>query len=406
MTPYRPIKTIHKLATNRRILLLQGPIGRFFVQLSDWLTQQGCAVYKINFNGGDEWFYPNARDNTFTYTQSLDDFGDYLIAFVAQHGIDAVACFGDTRAYHRIAKSICAKNNVSFWAFEEGYFRPDWIVLEEHGVNAYSQLPRVGAFFVSQVANLTLQDIAYQKIPHKFRHAASYVMQYYAAMKWRQKRYPHYQHHRATSLAYYTAAWLRSGWRKMWFAWREAKIAQQIQQSSLQPFFVFPLQVATDSQIKTHSQYTSVRDALLHVLASFAVNAPADCHLIVKHHPMDRGFIDYAKTIRQFIAQHPNVAGRIVYVHDIPLPIMLRKARGVVTINSTSGLSALIHGLPVKVLGRAAYDIPSITSHQPLSHFWCNPQLPDAVLFNAYRRYHLYCTHINGSYYTQTHFPS
>ena len=147
MTPYRPIKTIHKLATNRRILLLQGPIGRFFVQLSDWLNQQGCTVYKINFNGGDEWFYPNARDNTFTYTQSLDDFGDYLTAFVAQHGIDAVACFGDTRAYHRIAKSICAKNNVSFWAFEEGYFRPDWIVLEEHGVNAYSQLPRGGGVF-------------------------------------------------------------------------------------------------------------------------------------------------------------------------------------------------------------------------------------------------------------------
>ena len=39
--------------SSKRILLLQGPIGHFFTDLSAWLVGQGKTVYKINFNGGD-----------------------------------------------------------------------------------------------------------------------------------------------------------------------------------------------------------------------------------------------------------------------------------------------------------------------------------------------------------------
>jgi len=41
----------------RNVLLLQGPIGPFFSRFGDDLAARGFAVTKINFNGGDRFFY-------------------------------------------------------------------------------------------------------------------------------------------------------------------------------------------------------------------------------------------------------------------------------------------------------------------------------------------------------------
>lgn len=53
----------------------------------------------------------------------------------------------------------------------------------------------------------------------------------------------------------------------------------------------------------------------------------------------------------------------------MPLPALLRYGKGMVTLNSTSGLSALIHHMPVKVLGRVHYDIPGMTFQGSLADF-------------------------------------
>ena len=58
------------------------------------------------------------------------------------------------------------------------------------------------------------------------------------------------------------------------------------------------------------------------------------------------------------------------YIHDLRLPRLLPQARGVVTINSTSGLSALYHGTPVKCLGKCLYDLPGLTHQGALDDFW------------------------------------
>ena len=77
-----------------------------------------------------------------------------------------------------------------------------------------------------------------------------------------------------------------------------------------------------------------------------------------------------------------------------------------VTINSTSGLSGLIHNMPVKVLGRAYYDIPGMTDQNTLAEFWNHPTPPDKELFHAYRMYHLNVTQINGNFYSQVFSPT
>ncbi|WP_444939766.1 capsular polysaccharide export protein, LipB/KpsS family, partial [Neisseria weixii] len=181
--------------------------------------------------------------------------------------------------------------------------------------------------------------------------------------------------------------------------------AKQIEAGKFGKFFVVPLQVFNDSQVRIHCDFSTVRSFLLHVLTSFANHAPDDVNLIIKHHPMDRGFIDYARDIKHFVKKHPKLKGRITYVHDVPLPVFLRHGIGMVTINSTSGLSALIHNMPVKVLGRAHYDIPGMTCQGKLADFWNNPTPPDSRLFHAYRMYHINVTQINGSFYSQVNFP-
>ena len=402
-----PLPTnLEKLASHRHILLLQGPIGGFFRKLSDWLKQRDTRVYKINFNGGDEFYYPNSLPNTYPYQAAFSEFHDYLEDFIHQNQIDAIVCFGDTRMYHTIAKEISLAKKISFWVFEEGYFRPHWVTLEETGVNAYSPLPRDAKWFQAALPRLKQPEYrAPEPVQSGFIPVAKIAARYYWQLFLLRYRYPAYQHHRSTSIVYYLKSWAYAGIRYVWYDHTEWHITQRIKQGKLGKFFILPLQVSTDSQIRVHSDYHSVRDCLHHVLSSFTINAPADTRLVIKHHPMDRGFVNYARDIRRFLRRHPEMRERIVYVHDVPLPDLLRHAIGMVCVNSTSGLSALIHHLPVKILGRASYDMTGLTSQQYLSQFWQKPERPDSYLFHAYRVYHINQTQINGNFYTEVRLP-
>lgn len=401
------LPNLFRLAANRRILLLQGPIGGFFRQLADWLTQRHCEVFKINLNCGDELFYPAHSPRTFAYKDNLSDFHIYLRDFIQKNQIDAVVCFGDNRAYHNIAKQICQTlPETQFWVFEEGYFRPFWVTLEQTGVNAHSPLPRDADFFVAQLPHLPKQaDLNPPPVRGGFLPVAQLAMRYYGAMYFGRRDFPSYRHHRFHEIPHYVKLWLISGCKRAYYAVSERWFVNKIKQGRFGRFFVLPLQVFNDSQVRIHSDFGSVREFLLYVLQSFAQYAPDHTQLLIKHHPMDRGFIDYADDIRQFIAQQPHLIGRVHYVHDVPLPVFLRYGVGMVTLNSTSGLSALIHNMPVKVLGRAHYDMAGLTDQQDLADFWHKPQAPNAKLFEAYRAYHLNITQIHGSFYSKVNLP-
>lgn len=392
---------------NQRILLLQGPIGPFFKNFGDWLRlAHHKTVFKLNFNHGDEVYYPQNIHNTFAYRDTYQAFPNFLAGFISENQIDAVVCFGDTRPYHVTAKQVADKFGLSFWVFEEGYFRPFYVTLEQNGVNAFSTLPREASFFENKLASFTQQT--YQAPPAVkggFMPMARCAVRYYWASGSKRKLYPHYIHHRCSSISNYIRSWMISGIKRAAYAFKDRKFSEEVKDGKYGKFYILPLQVFNDSQVRVHSDFSSVRNFLLHVLASFATHAPKDINLIVKHHPMDRGFTDYRKTIDQFIRQHPKLEGRVFYVHDTPLPVFLRHGIGMVTLNSTSGISALIHNMPVKVLGRANYDIPGITFQGCLAEFWERPTPPDPKLFHAYRMYHINITQINGNFYSTVNFP-
>jgi capsular polysaccharide export protein len=72
-----------------------------------------------------------------------------------------------------------------------------------------------------------------------------------------------------------------------------------------------------------------------------------------------------------------------------------------ITINSTSGISALIHNKPVLALGKAIYNFKGLTSQQSLSEFWNSPQKPEEDLIIKFKSYLINETQINGSFYSK-----
>ncbi|KAE9526002.1 capsule biosynthesis protein [Testudinibacter aquarius] len=388
------------ITSAERILLLQGPIGHFFQNFAQWLQSQGKTVYKINFNAGDEYFYPNTLENTFAYRDSLEQFSGYLTRFCREHQIDALVCFGDNRHYHKIAKKIATASKLSFWVFEEGYFRPDYITLEKDGVNAFSTIPHEADFFIHRCPQ-AVEPPKPQKVAQGFVPMAKLAIGYYRKAYLNRAQYPHYRHHRILNVLYYIKLWLISGIKRFSYMIRDHSFAKKVEQGHFGNFYILPLQVYDDSQINVHSDYSSVAQFLREVLDSFAQTAPDNLSLIVKHHPMDRGFIDYQQVINEYKARYSHLNTRLYYIHDVPMPVFLRYGKGMVTLNSTSGISALLHAMPVITLGRAHYNIPGLTYQGKLDNFWHTPEKPNMKLFSAYRRFHLNKTQLNGSFYNR-----
>jgi capsular polysaccharide export protein len=119
--------------------------------------------------------------------------------------------------------------------------------------------------------------------------------------------------------------------------------------------------------------------------------------LAFKHHPRDRGYNHYGTLIQNLARKH-GVAERVLYFHDGALGPIIKRAKAVLTINSTVGLQALYHAVPTKVLGRTFYNMPGLTDQQPLRVFWSSPQPSDRALYRSFYRYMIETTQINGNF--------
>jgi capsular polysaccharide export protein len=201
--------------------------------------------------------------------------------------------------------------------------------------------------------------------------------------------------------------WLRSAWRKWYYTLKERGVAERLAGPLSKRFFLVPLQVHNDAQVHVHSKFHSVAEFISEVVESFAGNAPRNTALVIKHHPVDRGYFDYTRLIRDLAVKH-GIQDRCFYIHDQHLPTLLKRSRGVVVINSTVGLSALYHGTPVKVCGNAVYDMMGLTFKGSLAHFWrvAHECRPNRELYRRFRHYLIRHTQLNGSFYKRLFVPA
>ena len=381
----------------KRVLLLQGPHGPFFKRVAQSLLYFGAtSVQKIDFNGGDQFY--SSRD-AIAYTGSLSEWPKYLNQMMKTHAIDCVMVFGDCRPIHRAANQVAHELGAQFWAFEEGYVRPNFITLEPHGVNGHSQLPTDRASY----DQWTLVDLPKQaQVPSSFWKVTGYSIVYFAATLLMRPRFWRYEHHRPVRVMD-GIYWLRALQRKWYYGFSERNALSDLKgYGGSKPFFVSILQVSLDAQVKMHSGYESIEQYIQDTARSFAKNASSESVLVVKHHPMDRGYTDYSRIIKR-LTKELNLKDRLRYIHDQHLPTLMSHAQGLVTINSTVGLSALDHDLPVKTLGHAVYDMPGLTSQRSLDDFWKNAAADkaDPLLHEKFVNYVTAHTQLNGSFYRE-----
>ncbi len=379
--------------SNSSVLFLQGPLGPFFKALAKTFSEAGYTTHKINFNGGDH-FYSGA-DYVVDYGNTPEQWSSFLREYLQKQKISAVFIMGDCRYYHRTAKSVCDELGVEFWVFEEGYLRPNTITLEQHGVNALSQL------------DLTPQTLrAFPKckaqspciIGSNMRQRVIAAAAYYWAGRFARNQFEHYQHHRAFSPVREGYCWIRGAVRKQLVKLHDANIQRLLTTRFSGKCILVPLQVHDDSQMLYHSDYDSVEAFITEVVESFRDHACPSQALCFKHHPMDRGYTHYGKAIAKAAAS-AGIEDRVFYCHDVPLPTLYHHITGVVTVNSTVGMSALLHHLPTKLMGRAMYDIEGLTHQGSLDSFWQAPSPVDQDLFKHLHSYLFRKTQINGSFF-------
>ncbi|WP_395392677.1 capsular biosynthesis protein [Novosphingobium sp. BL-8A] len=365
----------------RNVLMLQGLMGPLFRRFGQGLMEAGHRVFKVNFNGGDRlfWGLPNGID----YCGSLEEWPQAFASLLREHDITDVTLFGDCRDHHVPAIRICRELGIPVHVFEEGYIRPDWVTLELGGVNGHSSLPRDPAWYRETAAALpAIEQPA--RFTASFRRRATEGLLYNAADVLTRWYYRHWNNHRPWHPVVEGVGWLRKLRRqKERDTFGEELLARL--KASEEPYFLFPLQLDSDAQIRLHSPFAGILPALHLIIESFADYAPNDVRLVVKEHPLDNGVRDWQQETAD-LADRFGVGDRVDYLPSGDIVCIAQQARGIVTINSTSGTFGLSMGVPVVALGHAVYDIPDITYQGGLDSFWRDPVPPDAQTFAAFRR--------------------
>ena len=363
---------------DRRFLFLQGPPGPLFRRLAEQMRGLGIPAHRINVSGGDRLDWPDGATH---FRGRFSDWPVFLDTFLREKGITDILLFGDCRPYHLSAHGIASARKVRTHVLEEGYIRPDWMTLEPEGVNARSTLSRDKHWFLAEARRLPPEP-ELPPITASFKRRARDSYWYYHYVLTGRLLYPHFRSHRTSPI-------LKEGFGWLWKFFREKRAsgtaAQVLRDLEGRPLFLLPLQLSGDYQIRAHSPFPDMQSAASYAIQSFAANAPADVHLLLKAHPLDCSFFNWPRFVQSHAARL-GLDGRLHFVDGGDLQAMVKGARGLLCVNSTSATLALANGTPVCTLGEAIYDLNGLTHQGHLDTFWANPTDPEPGLFAAFRR--------------------
>jgi capsular polysaccharide export protein len=383
--------------TKRSFLFLQGLSTPFWLRLAKETENRGHVVHRVLLNGGDRLFWPKA--GAVSYRGRFSGWRMFLDDFLHESGISDIVLFGDCRPYHRVAMELARSRGIAVHVFEEGYFRPEWITLEREGTNAFSSLPRDADALRAEAAEIASDDNGPQRASGGFFKRVVWEILNQTATLLLAPLYPHYRRHRTVHPVVELGGWLGRLSKGPYERHYTVRLSRYLQETE-RPYYLLPLQLETDYQIRRHSPFNSMADVLSVTLESFAKSAPANSILLVKLHPLDNGLVNFRKQARR-IARRLRLDDRVFVMDGGRLPSLLAKARGVVVVNSTTGLSALHRERPIKVLGNSLFDIPGLTYQGSLDSFWQDGSPPDMDLYRAFQRVVLARAQVNGSFFTK-----
>ena len=374
----------HTQVASPGVLMLQGLATPFFSRLASRLTQTGHRVHRVYYCGAD-WLFRGADDGQVShhaFTGKPDTLPAFYAALVAREEISTILLFGDCRPVHEPALKLAREKGLTLYAFDEGYIRPGWVTMEADGTNGRSRMPRTLAAIqaLAQAAGNRRDNtspVATDWTRRTWMDIAGHAGN--IAYKW---RFRHYRSHRPAPLHREAYGWARRLSSGVAYGRQNAATVAQYE-TTTEPFFLVPLQLNSDYQIRRYSPFPGMLAFIEKVIASFAADAPPDHRLFFKNHPLDNGLINYRAAIARLARDH-GIAGRVDFAAGGNLDQIILNSRGVVLVNSTVGLATLRLGRPLKVLGTALYDIPGISDQQPLARFWQNPLAPQQSLADEF----------------------
>jgi capsular polysaccharide export protein len=381
------------------VVLLQGPVGPFFKRFAERLRERGYRVLKVDFNIGDAW--QSRGSGAFLFRDTEEQWQIWFRTFLAGHRPKCVVLFGDQRTYHHHAIAACKEFDVDVWCIEEGYIRPDYVTFERGGNSAASAL-------ATSWDDGKARDL---KPPtpimgNGFRAMAKATVPYYVVNTLLRRYVDNYTHHRVRPLLTEGFFWLRNAYRKWRRRTKNAYASLDLLEHHNNKFFVVALQVYDDLSVTTHGRGWSNEQLIDAAIRSFAANAAHDEILVIKCHPLDRGHWTYDGLVQE-AAKISGIRDRVRLIDDGPLGLLLRHARGMVNINSTSGILGLRVGCPVFVLGDAIYRHPELSQFgdvRSLDAFWRQPVKPDPAIVDRFLNRLIEDTQINGSLYQPEYF--
>ena len=379
---------------NKKLLFLQGPMGTFFKRLDQNFRKKGAVTHRIGFNMGDQFF--STSDNYTAFREKPEIWPEFIETFFKEQKIDMLFLFGDCRYYQNVATEIAKKHDIDVYVFEEGYLRPHYITMEKEGVNGFSQLSRDPEFYLSLPVDIVCE-------PEHARNSKTKMIVsstlYFALSNLFDHKYANYEHHRDFSAVNEAFFGIRGAVRKFLYLFSERKCLAHLTGLLSKKYYFVPLQTHNDFQILQHSEYQSIEKFIIEVLESFAKDAPAGTSLLFKHHPVDRG----RKNYKSFIMEQSeilNIKSRVLVLHDVFLPDILRHSKATITINSTVGLTSIAYGIPTITLGDAIYDMEGLSNKgKTLKEFWSNHSEPNPELYIKYKQFLVQNTQLNGSFY-------
>ncbi len=376
-------------------LFLQGIASPFFSDLGRALRARGHGVRRINFCSGDWLFWGGGSDH---YRGPRTGWEAYLDAYVAEHGVTDIVLFGDCRPFHVVAREVAAREGLRVHVFEEGYVRPNWITCELGGVNGYSSLPRT-AEAVRALARRLPQPARALPSSGDMARRSLWDVSYNLANVLFPYLYPRFRSHRPTHIAMEYAGWIKKFARRGRTR-REAAHCDEIYRAVGCDYFLLPLQLDSDYQIRVHSPFLGVEGFMDRVIKSFAETSKAPTRLLVKLHPLDSGLMNWRRFARASARRH-GVSDRLDFIDGGDLPALIAGARGVVIVNSTVGMLSLEMGRPTHAVGTAIYNMAGLTHQGDLDSFWTEPTAPDMDLVADFRRVVLNRTQVNGGFFSQ-----
>ncbi len=376
LTLEEPRKTvsIEPQASPRKILIVQGDWEAGMSLLALDLKDAGHEVSKVVLCLPD-LIYKTRGIETHVFRKPLADFQTWLRELVEKEGYDTFFLYNHYRPYNQVAWDLAGEMDLECYVFELGLIRPNCVTVFSKKSPPMLEMKQQWeklldggpAPVVAEKPQALCQVSTFVKL--------AWFCSNFFISRLTSPLFPNFVDQRDMRLWSHFKHGVIHLWRTLERT-RDRELDPLFKGELAKKYYAVPLQVHSDTQITKCSDFHSIEQFINQVVTSFEKYAPPETKLVFKVHPMDRGYKDYTDLIAGLDSRLGG--NRILYVDRVHLPTLLENSIGVVNINSSVGISGLIHQVPVITLGRAVYDLEGLTFAGWLDAFWTKAEKPQS----------------------------